>query len=101
MLRESDEAMAETLRRYSSHHVMPHVDRYHGRPRIMNALVRAGGEIVDDERGEFTLPPDVVAEGIAAGLIVYCEEHQAPELAEGITPERVEEWIAARGQGNS
>jgi len=61
-----------------------------------DALVAAGGEIVNDERGEFTLPPDLVEEGIAAGIIVYCEEHQAPELAEGITPERIEEWIGTR-----
>jgi hypothetical protein len=98
MLRESDEAMSETLRRYSAHHVMPHVERDHGRRRIMNALIAAGGEIVNDEQGEFTLPTDLVEEGIAAGLMVYCDEHQAPELADGITPERVEEWVAAHTQ---
>lgn len=101
MLQESDEAMAETLRRYSAHHVMPHVQRYHGRRRIMGALVGAGGEIVNDERGEFTLPSHLVEEGIAAGFVVYCEEHGAPELAEGITPDRVEGWLAARHQGSS
>lgn len=99
MLQESDDAMAETLRRYCAHHVMPHVERYHGRRRIMDALVGAGGEIVNDERGEFTLPSHLVEEGIAAGLVVYCEKHQAPELAEGITPDRVEEWLAARQGG--
>ena len=100
MLQDSDEAMAETLRRYSAHHVMPKVQRHLERRRIMNALVGAGGEIVNDELGEFTLPPDLVEEGIANGLVVYCEDHQAPELAEGITPDRVEQWLAARRQGS-
>lgn len=101
MLQESDEAMAETLRRYSANHVMPHVERYHGRRRIMKALVGAGGAIVDDDRGEFTLPPDLVEEGIAAGLIIYCKEHQVPELAEGITPERVEAWVGHRASSGN
>jgi hypothetical protein len=96
MLQESDDAMAETLQRYSAHHVMPHVERYIGRRRILDALVGAGGTIVNEELGEFTLPADLIREGIAAGLVVYCEEHQAPELAEAITPDQVEEWLAAR-----
>ncbi len=100
MLQDSDDAMAETLRRYSAHHVMPHVERYQGRRRILDALVGTGGTIVDDDAGEFTLPSHLVEEATAAGLVVYCEEHQAPELAEGITPDRVEEWLAAR-QGSS
>jgi hypothetical protein len=96
MLQESDDAMAETLRRYSAHHVLPHVKRYLGRRRILDALVGAGGTIVDDDAGEFELPPDLAEEGFAAGLLVYCEEHQVPELVEGITPDRVEQWLAAR-----
>ena len=62
----------------------------------MNAVIAAGGEIVNDERGEFTLPPDAAKDGIAAGLLVYCEEHKAHEFVEDITPERVEEWVNAR-----
>jgi hypothetical protein len=96
MLQESDAAMAETLQRYSAHHVMPHVERYLGRRRILDALVGAGGTIVNDELGEFTLPADMVREGIAAGLLVYCDEHQAPELVEGITLGRVEAWLSTR-----
>jgi hypothetical protein len=67
----------------------------------MSALVGAGGEIVNDERGEFTLPPKLGEEGIAAGLIVYFEEHRGPELADRITPERVEEWVAVRRRSNA
>lgn len=48
MLQESDDAMVETLRRYSAHHVMPHVERYLGRRRILDALVGAGGTIVNE-----------------------------------------------------
>ena len=56
---------------------------------------------MDDDTGEFTLPPELVEEGVAGGLIVFCEEHQAPELAPGMTPERVEDWLASRPQGNA
>jgi len=101
MLQESDEALAQTLRRYLAHHVVPHVERYLGRRRILDALIGAGGTIVDDDTGEFALPPELVEEGVAAALIVFCEEHQVPELDPGMTPERVEEWLDSRRQGNA
>ena len=100
MLKESDEAMAEVLRRYSDHHVLPHVERYQGRRRILDALVAAGGAIIDDDLGEFTMPLDLATEGVDAGLIVFCEEHGQPELADGITPEQVEAWLTVRGSGS-
>jgi hypothetical protein len=96
MLQESDEAIAETLHRYSAHHVTPHVRRYEDRSRIMRAVIAAGGQVTNDEAGEFTLPGEIVAEGLTAGLFVHCHEHDAPEIAGGVTPERVESWLAAR-----
>lgn len=97
MLADSDAAMAETLRRYSAHHVMPLVTRFQTRTRIMRALVGAGGEIVDEDTGQFTLAAGLVAEGLAAGLFIQCDEHQAPEIADGVDAETIEKWLATRG----
>jgi hypothetical protein len=99
MLQEADEAVAETLRRYSAHHVLPYVERYRDRARVMQALVAAGGEEIDSETGQFTLPAELVEEGLAAGFFVHCEEHGVPEIADDVAPEAVEEWLATRVPG--
>ena len=98
MLGDSDKAMAETLRRYSAHHVMPLVLRFEKRAQIMRALVAAGSEVVDEDTGQFTLAAGLVADGIAAGLFIHCVEHRTPEIAEGVDPENIEEWLATRQQ---
>ena len=67
----------------------------------MRALVAAGGKVINDEDGQFTVPAEIVAEGLATGLLVHCDEHDAPEIADGVTPEQVETWLAARGRNTT
>jgi len=96
MLQESDEAMVEVLRRYLAHHITPTVEQFHGRERIRRALAAVGGEVLDEEREVGTLPAEVAAEALAAGLLTWCAEHDALEVADAVTPERFEEWVQAR-----
>jgi hypothetical protein len=96
MLRESDEAIVEVLRRYLANHITPNVEQLQGRRRIRRALEAMGGEVLDEEREVGTLPAEVAAEAQAAGLVAWCDEHGALEVADGVTPERFEEWVQAR-----
>src|SRR5450759_3180637 len=60
LLQESDDAMAETPQLYWAHHAMPQVVHDLRRRQSLDANVGAGGTILNDELGEFTLRPDLV-----------------------------------------
>lgn len=94
MLAESDEAMIEVLHRYSDHHVLPKVERHRSAERIRAAFEAAGA--TPDEEGIGFLSPELGRETLAAGLVAWCEEHEAMEVAEGVTPERLERWVQER-----
>jgi hypothetical protein len=94
MLAESDEAMTQILRRYSEHHVLPKVERHRSAERIRAVFEAAGA--TPSEEGIGSLPPELGREALAAGLIAWCEEHEAMEVADGVTPERVERWVEER-----
>jgi hypothetical protein len=94
MLAESDEAMTQVLRRYLEHHVLPKVERHRSAERIRAAFAAAGA--TPSEEGIGSLSPELGREALAAGLIAWCEEHEAMEVADGVTPERVERWVEER-----
>jgi hypothetical protein len=94
MLAESDEAMIEVLHRYSEHHVLPLVEQHRSAERIRAAFEAAGATPGEDGIG--FLSPRLGREALAAGLVGWCEEHKALEVAEGVTPERVERWVQER-----
>jgi len=94
MLAESDEAMTKVLHRYSEHHVLPKVEQHRSAERIRAAFEAAGA--TPGEQGIGFLSPDLGREAVAAGLVAWCEEHEAMEVAEGVTPERVEGWVQER-----
>jgi hypothetical protein len=101
MLQESDEAMAEVMRRYATHHISPQVEGHRVWERWQSAgravVASVGGTTESDEpRAWLTLPPDVMAEALAAGLVYECAEHDAIEISEGVTPEDFEAWIVTR-----
>ncbi|MFZ5853765.1 MAG: hypothetical protein ACOYXS_04560 [Chloroflexota bacterium] len=96
MLRESDEAMLEVLQRYAAHHVQPLVERYLERDRIRRSFAVAGAGASDDERAVGTLSPELGSAAVEAGLLAWCEEHDAFELAEGVTADQIEAWAAGR-----
>jgi hypothetical protein len=91
MLQESDEALAETLRRYAAHHVLPLLLRYHEHERLIVSIVSLGGMASAEDRS-FTLPGEVGEAAVAAGLLAHCEEHGELEIADGVTPEMLEEF---------
>jgi len=90
MLAESDEAMTEVLDRYSQHHVLPKVERHRSAERIRTAFETAGASPGGEGIG--FLSPALAREAVAAGLDAWCEEHEAMEVADGVTPEQVEAW---------
>lgn len=94
MLAESDEAMTEVLHRYSAHHVLPKVEQHRSAERIRAAFEAAGA--TPGEEGIGFLSPELGREALAAGLVEWCEEHEAMEVADGVTPERVERWVQER-----
>jgi hypothetical protein len=95
LLQESDESVAEVLRRYGAHHLLPKVERYAEHQRVAISLLAVGGTMLTDEHA-FILPPDVADAAVAAGLLVYCEEHDAPEIAAGVTAEMIEAFGRSR-----
>lgn len=94
MLAESDEAMTEVLHRYSEHHVLPKVEQHRSAERIRAAFEAAGA--TPGEEGIGFLSAELGRDALAAGLVAWCEEHEAMEVAEGVTPERVESWVDER-----
>lgn len=94
MLAESDEAMTEVLHRYLEHHVLPKVERHRSAERIRAAFEAAGAAL--GEEGIGFLSPELGREALEAGLVAWCDEHQAMEVAEGVTPEHVEKWVQER-----
>lgn len=56
-----------------------------------------GGELDDDGQGHWlTLPDTAMHEAVERGLARFCDEHQAFERAEGVTPEQFADWVADR-----
>jgi hypothetical protein len=101
MLIEADEAVMVVLRRFWSHHLAPVVDAYVAREADAGRIVKAlGGTRVEASAENLgpamTVPGEVARDALADGVVVWCDEHQAIELAEGVTPETVETWAAGR-----
>lgn len=94
MLAESDEAVTEVLHRYSEHHVLPKIERHRSAERIRAAFEAAGA--TPGEEGIGFLSPELGREALESGLVAWCEEHEAMEVAEGVTPEQVETWVQKR-----
>jgi hypothetical protein len=84
------------LGRYSDDHVMPRVKSFRATERIRVAFESAG--IVADEHGPSPISPELAKSAYKAGLLTWCEEHQAVEPAEDLDPERVEAWAQANHQ---
>ena len=96
MLLESDNAMTEVLRRYAEHHLAPLINQHNSMERIRQAFAAAGAVPADDERAVGTLPAEIGSAAEAAGIVAWCAEHDAFEVAEGVTAEDVDTWVAAR-----
>jgi hypothetical protein len=101
MLREADEAVMVVLNRYWAHHLAPVVDAFVTREadaaRVATAL---GGTRLPPSAENLgpgiTVRGEVARDALADGLVVWCGEHQAIELAEGVTADTVETWAAGR-----
>ena len=93
MLAEAEAALLEVLGRYSDHHVLPKVKSFRAKERIRVAFESVG--IVADEHGASPISPELANSASDAGLLTWCEEHQAVEPAEDLDPERVEAWARA------
>lgn len=92
MLQEADENFTVVLGRYADRHLTPKVMTYQGRERIKIALASVG--LVPDPSPDAlgTMSEDLGKRGEADEILYWCDEHQAWELTESATPERVEEW---------
>ena len=101
MLRESDEAMFVVMDRFASHHITPSVETHGAWRHAAQVMTTAfGGSILDDDEDLEVMatgvPPDVVEAALDAGLVTWCEEHQAIEVADGVTPADFETWVQRR-----
>ena len=102
MLQEADEAVFVVLDRFLAHHVTPSVERYglHGAwahaAQVMADVLGGSSLGPDVERGLVTLPVEAVEEAVEKGLAIWCEEHQAVEVADGVKPSDFEAWAAER-----
>lgn len=102
MLREADENFLVVLHRFASHHVTPSVESHAAWAHAAQVLVDTFGGIPlgpDEEMGLATVPAEVIAEALERGLVTACEEHQAIEVAEGVTPADFEAWALERTGG--
>jgi hypothetical protein len=51
-----------------------------------------------------TLPAEVIGDALERGLVTWCDEHQAPEVADGVKASDFEAWVEerlARGSGQT
>jgi hypothetical protein len=93
MLKETDESMHQVLARYAVAHIAPKVAWHEDRERFAAAITAYGGTPPGDDGSAGSLPPEQAAALEAAGLITWCEEHQALETADGVTPDQLEAWV--------
>jgi hypothetical protein len=110
MLREADEAMFVVLDRFLTNHVTPSLERFatHGAwahaARAMAEVLGGSSPGPDEERGLVTLPAEVIGDALERGLVTWCDEHQAPEVADGVKASDFEAWVEerlARGSGQT
>jgi len=105
MLREADETFFVVIDRFASHHVTPSVKSHAAWVHAAQVLVDTFGgtplEPDGEEMGLATLPPAVIADALERGLVTECEEHQAIEVAEGVTPADFERWAQERMSPNA
>jgi hypothetical protein len=103
MLQEADENFFVVLDRFASHHVTPSVESHAAWAHAAQVVADTFGGTLPgtgaDEMALATLPVEVIAEALERGLLTECEEHQAIEVAEGVTPADFEAWAADRLQG--
>jgi hypothetical protein len=104
MLQEADENFTAVLDRYADRQLTPKVTAYQGRERIKVALASVG--LVPDPNPDAlgTVSEDLGKRTQADEILYWCDEHQAWELTESATPERVEEWarsLAAEASAES
>lgn len=101
MLAEAETALIQVLGRYSDHHVLPKVIRFRARDRVRVAFESVG--IVANDLGTGPIAPDVAKSALEAGLLIWCDEHQALEPSKDVQPDRVEAWaqelLARRSDG--
>lgn len=103
MLEEADDAVMVVLERYRDHHVAPLIDRHVIQQRTSRKLAALSDNPPPDPGDDATLnsaslSPELARDGLAAGVIAPCEEHQALEVAPGVSPDQFEAWVEARMQ---
>lgn len=100
MLREADDTFIVVLDRFAAHHVTPSVEKLaawaHAAQVVADAFDGTPLEQDGEEMGLAVLPAEVIAEALERGLVTECEEHQAIEVAEGVTPADFEAWAGQR-----
>jgi hypothetical protein len=91
MLAEAEDGLLVMLDRYLRHHVLPKVEEHvageRARTELRSAMIRAG--IVGED--DLVIGP-VAASAVQAGLLRWCEEHEAVEPESDVTPERIDAW---------
>jgi hypothetical protein len=95
MLLEADVTTIAVLERYAERHLVPDIEKYNENSEIRAAMASLGAKPPASEREIGTPSPEVAEAMFRAGLMSYCEQHDALETVEGVRAAQFTEFARA------